>query len=75
MRQRAGRSEEFEKERNAFSRIRRALDQVGANHEDLCEITWYGYWQDTSTSPGCLGKEGNVFFLPTYCVSRSMLGC
>lgn len=36
------RDKEFEKERIAFSRIRRrALGYGGANHEDLCEITCY----------------------------------
>lgn len=38
MRAIAMRDEEFGKERNDFTRIRRALDHVGTNHEDQCEI-------------------------------------
>lgn len=54
------RDEEFGKEINDFSRIRKALGHVGAIHEDQCEITWYlfaGHWHATDY----LGKEENTY--------------
>lgn len=54
------RDEEFGKERNDFSRIRRALGHAGANQGDQCEITWYliaGHQHET----GYLGKEENTY--------------
>lgn len=57
-----GEESEEKKKRNAFSRIRRARGQVGANHDNLCEISGCCDWQGTSPLAGCVGKEGNAQF-------------